>query len=277
MRRLQPEIFMIEDEILEEWDEATYQVQNDWDIDTDDALARGMEGPSLLSNQRILSQADDFARAETRLEQKEMKAQQVLEEQNSETTDPPVAASSQSSNKTSTSSKEKPKLSNLALPTNKHHVSEKMLSETLLLQQEEHLMAHVIAATSNATTTTVAGAEAAKSSKAVSDTLEFVSSVLNDPSSVEARTCCTSILNVFHENCSVDEGDELSDSRLFIVVAVIALCGLVKSLIRHFQIRWLPEAAGCILVGGKCDDAIFKCGLALLCEFLVSSFFATMT
>ena len=24
---------------------------------------------------------------------------------------------------------------------------------------------------------------------------------------------------------------------------------MVKSLIRHFKIRWLPEAAGCILVG----------------------------
>jgi hypothetical protein len=60
-----------------------------------------------------------------------------------------------------------------------------MLSETLLLQQQdEHLMAQVIAATTNATMT-AAGAEAAKNSKAVSDMLEFVSSVLNDPSSLD--------------------------------------------------------------------------------------------
>jgi len=34
-----------------------------------------------------------------------------------------------------------------------------------------------------------------------------------------------------------------------VIVFVITLCGLVKSVIRHFKIRWLPEAAGCILVG----------------------------
>ena len=86
----------------------------------------------------------------------------------------------------------------------------------------------------------------------MSDTTDLVSSVLNDPTSVEARTCCASILNVFHENCSVADDEELSDKRLFIGVFVIALCGLVKSLIRHFHLRWLPEAAGCILVGGTC-------------------------
>lgn len=148
--------------------------------------------------------------------------------------------------------KEKPKV-NLALPTNLVHVSEKMLSETLMLQQEDKIIASVKAA-QNATNTTKsskAAVKAAESAKAVGDAVDYVSSVLNDPTSVEARTCCTSILNVFHETCSVDEEEELSDRRLFIVVVVIALCGLVKSLIRHFQIRWLPEAAGCILVGGK--------------------------
>jgi hypothetical protein len=74
--------------------------------------------------------------------------------------------------------------------------------------------------------------------------------VLNDPTSVEARTCCASILNVYHEHCDTTEGNDLSDSNLFIIVFIIAFCGLVKSLIRHFKIRWLPEAAGCILVGG---------------------------
>ena len=141
---------------------------------------------------------------------------------------------------------------NLALPTNLAHVSEKMLSETLMLQQEDKIIASV-KAVQNVTNTTKskAAVKAAASAKAVGDAVDYVSSVLNDPTSVEARTCCTSILNVFHEICSVDEEEELSDSRLFIVVVVIAFCGLVKSLIRHFQIRWLPEAAGCILVGGK--------------------------
>jgi hypothetical protein len=45
------------------------------------------------------------------------------------------------------------------------------------------------------------------------------------------------------------EEEEFNDKRLFVIVCVIALCGVVKSLIRHFKLRWLPEAGGCILVG----------------------------
>eukprot|EP00536_Pseudo-nitzschia_multiseries_P014711 jgi/Psemu1/246262/estExt_Genewise1.C_7580006 len=88
-----------------------------------------------------------------------------------------------------------------------------------------------------------------KNHGAVADAADMISNVLNDPTSVEARTCCTSILNVFHENCNVDQEEELSDRRLLVGVAVIACCGLIKSLIRHFHLRWLPEAAGCIMVG----------------------------
>ena len=151
--------------------------------------------------------------------------------------------------------KEKQKLPNLSLPTKLQHVSDKMLDETLMLQQEDKIMANVKAARDNENNKTASSStaeeSAAASAKAVSDTVDLVSTVLNDPTLVEARTCCASILNVFHENCNVDEDEEISDSRLFVGVAIIALCGLVKSLIRHFHIRWLPEAAGCILVGGK--------------------------
>ena len=87
--------------------------------------------------------------------------------------------------------------------------------------------------------------------KAVQDTEAVISAVLNDPTSVEARTCCASILNVFHENCDPADQEEVSDRKLFLIVFVIAFCGVVKSVIRHFKVRWLPEAAGCILVGGK--------------------------
>lgn len=138
-------------------------------------------------------------------------------------------------------------LVNLALPLTSKHVSEKMLTETLMLQQDNQLMKAVVNHTNH--TITEAQADAAVSSKAVADAADMVSNVLNDPTSVEARTCCTSILNVFHENCNVNEEEELSDRRLFVGVAIIALCGLVKSLIRNFHIRWLPEAAGCIMVG----------------------------
>ncbi len=248
-----PAAFLIEDEVLEEWDDASYEVLQGWDLDNDgEFLLQDVMttlGTSSLPRRRISTEADDFIRAEDRIDKKETKAQMATEATASEIDSPPLPLTQSSNNITIPVNKEKPKLTNLALPTNKHHVSEKMLSETLLLQQDDRLMAHVKAATSNATAN--AGEEAAQSSKAVSDTVDFVASVLNDPISVEARTCCTSILNVFHENCSVDEEEELSDRRLFIVVAVIAFCGLVKSLIRHFQIRWLPEAAGCILVGGE--------------------------
>jgi NhaP-type Na+/H+ or K+/H+ antiporter len=133
----------------------------------------------------------------------------------------------------------------LDLPFASGHVSEKVMGEALMLQQGDKL----IEKATNHTSTNAAKSEAAASSKAVSDASAAVSAVLNDPSSIEARTCCASILNVYHDNCSTDVDDQVSDSRLFFVVFVMALCGMVKSLIRHFKILWLPEAAGCIIVG----------------------------
>eukprot|EP00557_Chaetoceros_sp_GSL56_P004593 CAMPEP_0176504554 /NCGR_PEP_ID=MMETSP0200_2-20121128/16001_1 /TAXON_ID=947934 /ORGANISM="Chaetoceros sp., Strain GSL56" /LENGTH=951 /DNA_ID=CAMNT_0017904005 /DNA_START=275 /DNA_END=3127 /DNA_ORIENTATION=- len=69
------------------------------------------------------------------------------------------------------------------------------------------------------------------------------------PEAINIETCCRSILNVFHDECDTPEEEEFNDKRLFVIVCVIALCGVVKSLIRHFKLRWLPEAGGCILVG----------------------------
>jgi hypothetical protein len=54
---------------------------------------------------------------------------------------------------------------------------------------------------------------------------------------------------VYQELCSTDDEEQVSDTRLFFVAIVMAICGMVKSLIRHFKLVWLPEAAGCILVG----------------------------
>ena len=139
----------------------------------------------------------------------------------------------------------------LSLPTGALHVSGKTLENTLLLQHEDQVINHLKKIAANATNATKIDAkeDAAASAKAVADTSELVSAVLNDPTSIEARTCCASILNVYHENCNVDAEEDVSDQRLFIVVLIMAFCGMVKSLIRHFKIRWLPEAAGCILVG----------------------------
>eukprot|EP00980_Cylindrotheca_fusiformis_P003115 scaffold721_cov131-Cylindrotheca_fusiformis.AAC.5 len=148
------------------------------------------------------------------------------------------------------STKEKQKMQ-LDIPIKGHRLSQKALSESFYLNQDDKTLRASLMVAQNKTNSTGSGtvSDAAASLKAVSDATDYVSSVLNDPDSVEARTCCTSVLSVYHENCSVDEEEALSDKQLFIVVAVIVVCGLVKSLIRHFQIRWLPEAAGCILVG----------------------------
>ena len=145
---------------------------------------------------------------------------------------------------TNTSQVARPPPKSLSLPTASQHASENVLSATVLLHQGDQVYAK---ATNESM---LANKDAKASSKAMADTNAAVSALLNDPTSVEARTCCASILNVYHENCSTDEDDQVSDTRLFFVVAVMALCGMVKSLIRHFRILWLPEAAGCILVGG---------------------------
>jgi len=93
--------------------------------------------------------------------------------------------------------------------------------------------------------------DAAESANAIRTAVETVKTSMNDPKSVEARTCCASILSVFHEHCdpTTTGVEDYSDRRLLVVVFVITVCGMVKSLIRHLGIRWLPEAGGCILVG----------------------------
>jgi hypothetical protein len=139
------------------------------------------------------------------------------------------------------------------MPTNKLHASDQMLSDTVMLGKEKEIeeAIKVYSNQTNVTRSSEAKEDAAASAKAVHDTAAAVSAVLNDPESVEARVCCASILNVYHEHCdkSSESNEMVSDSNLFIIVFIIAVCGAVKSMIRHFKIRWLPEAAGCILVG----------------------------
>lgn len=63
------------------------------------------------------------------------------------------------------------------------------------------------------------------------------------------RACCSSIVRNYHENCDDTGKKELSDKRLGFILFAIVVCGLVKSLIRNFELNWLTEAGGCILVG----------------------------
>jgi hypothetical protein len=240
-------VFMSEDQILDEWNDAAYEVEQGWDLSLyhQEDIVRMLRSDedNEKSNQKQDDEDDD--------DSTENKSLTMTVEQ-----EKPL----QNSNKT-TKVISKP-LANLALPITSKHVSDKALTGTLMLQQDNNLMNAVKNQTN--TTVTEAQADAQVSSKAVSDAADMISNVLNDPTSVEARTCCTSILNTFHENCSVDEEEELSDKRLFVGVAVVAFCGLVKSLIRHFSIRFLPEAAGCILVGGTS-----RCRLLFFYFFIV--------
>jgi len=144
----------------------------------------------------------------------------------------------------------------LTLPTSNQHISDKMLSDTLMLQKEDTIDLARKSIADKTQNLTGAAADAVTSSKAIHDTAEAVSAVLNDPTSIEARVCCASILNVFHELCDTPAEERVSDRQLFLIVAVLALCGMVKSMIRHFKIRWLPEAAGCILVGVLCGAVV---------------------
>ena len=229
--------FFAEDEVVgEAWEEARFQVTNDFDILVHEETRRRISG----IHYDVAAPGETTRRMEFLTSNDEAK-QNVTDEDISTLKAKPIEKKTL-----------KPKNS-LSLPTSSQHVSEQMLSETLMLTKEKDIEA-VIKASSNQTNATFneAQTDAMASSKAVQDTTAAISAVLNDPDSVEARTCCSSILNVYHEHCDTTDGNEVSDSNLFIIVFIIAFCGVVKSLIRHFRIRWLPEAAGCILVGGTC-------------------------
>jgi hypothetical protein len=181
-----------------------------------------------------------------------------------------------------------PPLISLNIPTAEKHISEETLNDALLLQNsnaEEHKVTSIDQQpqqqqqqqqqvgqqeasgedeTSNAVVqpddegtnnknaeAAVAAKDAAESAEAIRTATDAVKNIMNDPKSVEARTCCASILSVFHEHCdpTTTGVEDYSDRRLLVVVFVITVCGMVKSVIRHLNIRWLPEAGGCILVG----------------------------
>jgi hypothetical protein len=270
-------VFMVEDQILEAWEDAAFEVEQGWDLlYRDEDIAEILKPTTTIRNPgidtfqselvflRALAEQGGDGSTKTDSRKQPRRDEEDEDEEDEEDDDEsgddekgndkakpeakkPVEETTAVQNKTVVSKDGGKHMANLALPITNKHISDKMLTETLMLQQDQKIMKAV----QNQTNHTVAQADAAASKKAVSDAADMVSSVLNDPTSVEARTCCTSILNVFHETCSVDDEEELSDSRLFVTVVVIACCGLVKSLIRHFSIRWLPEAAGCILVGGE--------------------------
>lgn len=226
------ELFFPEDEIVgTAWEEARYQVLNDYDAEVHQDTRR-----------RLVAEKELRSRITTRF----------LEEANASSA-VELNATAVEPNQTVVSKPTDKKKVYLSMPTNKLHASDQMLSDTVMLGKEKEIeeAIKVYSNQTNVTRSSEAKEDAAASAKAVHDTAAAVSAVLNDPESVEARVCCASILNVYHEHCdkSSESNEMVSDSNLFIIVFIIAVCGAVKSMIRHFKIRWLPEAAGCILVG----------------------------
>ena len=126
-------------------------------------------------------------------------------------------------------------LPQLSLPTNKH-VDYQMITKSLLLQDDN---------------------DNKNQKSSVKETIKTLlqsqaQEVLTaDSEKSDNKKCCASILSVYHEHCEYKDDDDLNDGLLFGIVAIVACSFLVKSLIRYFKIRWLPEAAGCIIVGSK--------------------------
>ncbi len=166
-----------------------------------------------------------------------------------------------------------------SLPTGSGHMSDEMAEDALGLNTELSDIAKAIEELGNATNSQILGeendetesqqgphhhhhhdkgihkheatpeADPVSSNKDLTSAAVAVSAIIHNPEVIEIQECCKSILQVFHDECDNPEGEEYADRRLFVIVCVIGLCGLIKSLIRHFNIRWLPEAGGCILVG----------------------------
>mmetsp|Transcript_20938 Transcript_20938/g.45398 ORF Transcript_20938/g.45398 Transcript_20938/m.45398 type:complete len:1026 (-) Transcript_20938:62-3139(-) len=59
--------------------------------------------------------------------------------------------------------------------------------------------------------------------------------------------CCSSLRSHYYEYC--DETEWLNGYNLLVVAAVMLLCECAKSIVKKNHIRWLPEAAACMLVG----------------------------
>lgn len=150
-----------------------------------------------------------------------------------------------------------------SLPTANMEVNDELLNDALTLNTDLEDIAKAIEDINNATTSVHSHSNDQNPNVPESEhhhhhqqteaeelnTAVAVSAVIHSPQVIETQACCRSILKVYHTECNTPENEEYNDKRLFVIVCVIALCGLVKSLIRHFKIRWLPEAGGCILVG----------------------------
>jgi NhaP-type Na+/H+ or K+/H+ antiporter len=62
--------------------------------------------------------------------------------------------------------------------------------------------------------------------------------------------CCQSLLNRYSEYC--DDSQLLSNVHLLLAASVLLLCEVAKSVVKSYDVHWLPEAGVCIIVGTLC-------------------------
>lgn len=62
--------------------------------------------------------------------------------------------------------------------------------------------------------------------------------------------CCQSMKNRYSDYC--DDSELLSNLHLLLAASVLLLCEVAKSVVKSYNIHWLPEAGCCIIVGTLC-------------------------
>ena len=62
-----------------------------------------------------------------------------------------------------------------------------------------------------------------------------------------SQKCCAFVTLKYQMEC--DGGDTVTDKTLTLMVSIILLCVVVRSFIRKFDIKWLPEVGGVTLIG----------------------------
>ena len=59
--------------------------------------------------------------------------------------------------------------------------------------------------------------------------------------------CCNSLRGHYYEYC--DKSEAINGFNLLLIAGVMLLCECAKSIVKKNRVRWLPEAAACMLVG----------------------------
>jgi len=65
----------------------------------------------------------------------------------------------------------------------------------------------------------------------------------------ERWTCCGSISDFYGKSCHTEGGGSFDPYKLLGIVLVLVVCGWMKSMLKIANVRWVPDAGACIVVG----------------------------